>query len=342
MSTFANEYVIKFVNENFIPVAGDDWYQRQRDDPVGKFFRAVAKQGPRGGASDDTNQGVYCFTASGKLLWFGNSANVGQNLAAYRQAVFAFRRLPAEEREPGAVKVPPLDEKKVDEQFTRKLPEGAIAVRVFARALERDENGKCSACEIKSNNAKAKVGLLSSLDHMWIPAEEWRKLIPREAKPGDKITMPQAISMRIARYHLIDNTRGEPDMWKAEHVRKNEISLTVVEATPDVLKLRLDGNVLLSTSDEIPATSAEVQRGERGYDVALLGGIQVDRKTTAITKFNVVALGDHWGTSRYTGQPRPGKTPLGIAFELADGKQAADVVPPQASRKWEEYLIPGG
>jgi hypothetical protein len=338
VSIFANEYVIKFVNENFIPVAGDDWYHRQRDDAVGKFFRAVAEQGPRGGAMNDTNQGVYCFTASGKLLWFGNSKDPGHNLGAYRQAVFAFRRLPAEEREPGAVKVPPLDDKKVDEQFSRKLPEGALAIRVFARALERDENGKCKVCEIKSRNQKA--GLLSSLDHMWIPIEEWRKLIPRDAKAGDKVAVPEALAMRIARFHLVDNTRGEPDMWTAEHVRKNAMALTVVEATADVLKLRLDGDMLLSTSDQIPATSAEVQRGERGYDVALLGGIQVDRKKGVITKFNVVALGDHWGTSRYTGEPRPGKAPLGIAFELANGKQAADVVPPQASRKWEEYLVP--
>jgi hypothetical protein len=338
VSIFANEYVIKFVNENFIPVAGDDWYHRQRDDAVGKFFRAVAAQGPRGGAMDDTNQGLYCFTASGKLLWFRNTSDPGATLGALRQVVYAFRRLPAEEREPGAVKIPPLDEKKVDEQFARKLPEDALAVRVFARALERDENGKCKVCEIKSK--KQKVGLLSSLDHMWIPAEEWRKLIPREAKAGDKFAMPESLALRIARFHLVDNTRGEPDMWTAEHVRKNDMSLTVVEATADVLKLRLEGNVLLSTSDQIPATSAEVQRGERGYDVALLGGIQVDRKKNAVTSFKVVALGDHWGTSRYTGEPRPGKAPLGIAFELADGKQAADAVPPQASRQWEEYLMP--
>lgn len=340
MSTFANEYVIKFVNENFVAVAIDDWYQRRRTDAVGKFFHDVAEQGPRAGDDGDTKQGIYCLTASGKLLWYGNSRNVGGNLAAFRQAVFAFGRLPAEEREPGAVKVPPLDEKQLDRKFTRELPEGALVVRVFARVLERDENGDCKVCTATSSTAR--TGLLSSLDHLWISADEWRKLVPREAKAGDRIALPETVALRVARFHLLDNTRGEPDMWKRDEVRKNEMTLTVVEATAEALKLRLDGEVLLSTTGDVPATSADVAKGQRGYDARLLGAIQVDRKRGTIAKFNVVALGDHWGESRYTRGARPGKTPLGIAFELADGKQTADVVPPQASRNWDEYLRPGG
>lgn len=336
-STFANPEIIRLINERFIPVAADDWYERRRDDAVGKFFVGVANQGPRRGEGGSTRQGIYCFTASGKLLAFRNHRDPGVMLDEFRRALDKFAKLPSDEREPGAVKVPPLDDAKLDRQFTRKLPEGAIAVRVFARVLERDEHGNCTACTAREGESRR--GLLSSLDHLWITADEWRSLIPREAKAGDNVAIPPALAARIARFHLVDNTRGEPPMWRGEDVRKNALSLTVVEATPNALKLRLDGEVLLSTTPDLPK-SDKIAKNERGYDARLLGYIDADRRKPALTRFDVVALGDHWGEGTYTRGARPGKTPFGIAFQLADGKHAADVVPPQASRDWGGYLRP--
>ena len=45
-------------NEEYIAVAGDDWYQRRRDDAEGQFFRRVADQGPRKGTGGSTRQGI--------------------------------------------------------------------------------------------------------------------------------------------------------------------------------------------------------------------------------------------------------------------------------------------
>jgi hypothetical protein len=111
------------------------------------------------------------------------------------------------------------------------------------------------------------------------------------------------------------------------------LTLTVVELSANTLKLRLDGEVLLSTE-------AAAEQAKRGYDARLLGHIELDRTKPAVKQFDVVALGDHWGESTYTRGARPGKTPFGIAFQLADGKQAADAVPPQAAREWTGYLRP--
>ena len=36
---------------------------------------------------------------------------------------------------------------------------------------------------------------MSSLDHLWITAEEWRSLIPRDAKAGDKVAIPAALAV---------------------------------------------------------------------------------------------------------------------------------------------------
>jgi hypothetical protein len=52
---------------------------------------------------------------------------------------------------------------------------------------------------------------------------------------------------------------------------------------------------------------------------------------------DIVALGDFWGGGTYTPGARKGRTPLGIAFELA-GRSPADRVPPQGMRDVFEYL----
>jgi hypothetical protein len=158
-------------------------------------------------------------------------------------------------------------------------------------------------------------------------------LLAANAKAGDAVAVPQGLATRIARFHLVDNTRGEPPMWRRDELRKIAVTLTVVETTADVLKLRLDGQILLSTD-------ADPAKAKRGYDVRLLGYVELSRKGPAVTRFDVVALGDHWGEGTYTRGARPGRTPLGVAFQLADGKQAADAVPPQAAREWAEYLRP--
>src|SRR5207248_2491544 len=95
--------------------------------------------------------------------------------------------------------------------------------------------------------------------------------------------------------------------------------------------LRLDGSALL-------ATDAEAARSERGFDARLLGYLEYDRSKKAIARWDVVAVGEHWGNGPYTRGARPGRTPLGVAFELARGSSAADQVPPQAARELQEYF----
>ena len=57
-----------------------------------------------------------------------------------------------------------------------------------------------------------------------------------------------------------------------------------------------------------------------------------------LERFDVVALGRHWGDGTFTPGARPGRTPLGIAVELVPADVAANLVPPQGAGQWEEYL----
>jgi hypothetical protein len=120
-------------------------------------------------------------------------------------------------------------------------------------------------------------------------------------------------------------------MWRKEDIRSHGLTLIVDELTEAKIGLRLEGSALL-------ATNADTAKADRGFEVRLIGQISYDRAKKAIDRFDVVAVGDHWGEGTFTRGARPGRHPLGIAFELSTGKSAADLVPPQAAREIENYL----
>jgi len=315
--------MIKLATEEFIPVAGDDWYQRRREDAEGEFFRKVADQGRRR-TDDGTRQGIYCFTASGKLLAYKNAQDPDVMKDTLNRALAAWKRLPANETAPGAVKIEDLG--KTDPRYTRTPPDGGLIVTVHTRILDEDSRGRLEhgTCETPGGDRAAR-------DHLWLTKAEWQSLIPADPKTGDIRAVPEGVARRIARHHLVDNTRGEPPSWTAEQLRKLRMEMTVVEATDKVVRLRLQGEVLL-------ATDADGKRAKRGFAPTLVGEIRYDRVEKAIDRFDVVAVGDHWGEGPYTGGARPGRKPLGVAFELSRGDKPGDRVPPQAARDWSDYL----
>src|SRR5947209_5719299 len=112
--------------EDYVPVTGDDWYERRRDDAEGRFFRGVADQGPRKGEGGGTRQGVYCFTADGQLLAYRNSQDPAAMRDLLRQGLRAWEQLPAERRRPGAVRVGDAGE--ADARYGRTPPPGGLVV----------------------------------------------------------------------------------------------------------------------------------------------------------------------------------------------------------------------
>src|SRR3954447_6579596 len=116
--------MIRLASEDYVPVSADDWYQRRREDAEGEFFRKVANQGPRKGIGGSTRQGIYCLTASGKLLAFKNSQSAAVMLETLQIGLRRWNALSTSERAPGAVKVP--EPGKVDPTYKRTPPEGGL------------------------------------------------------------------------------------------------------------------------------------------------------------------------------------------------------------------------
>ncbi|CAN5628184.1 hypothetical protein BH11PLA2_BH11PLA2_12900 [soil metagenome] len=316
---FADPGIIKLATEEFVAVCADDWYQRRRKDAEGEFFRKMADQGPRKGTGGSTRQGIYTFTADGDLLEFKNA---GQDAKATREqldrALKKWAALPAKRREPGAVTVP--DHGKLDANYSRTPPKDGLIVRVNSRILDKQGDDYIrGTCEFTG-------GMKAARDFLWLTADDVKALNALPKKVDDVSSLPDAIVRRMARFHMVDNTRGEPNFWKSAELKTNPVSVSVSKSDADGVEYQVAGIVILGT-----------KKGDRGYEARLNGVIRI--KDGKVTRFDLAAVGDHWGDDSGTQSGcRPGRTPFGVAFGLADATKPAERVSPQAARDLGLYL----
>ena len=284
-STFANPVIVKLLQTRFIPVAIDQAYQRRQKDNEGKFYQKIANQGPRK-VGRGTTQGFYTADAAGRLLAFTNNRGADRVLRMINGSLEKHRPVKATAIAKGAP----------DARYNPKLPKGGLVVRVTSKVLGGYEEPKNEYRKIFQQSL--------GRDNLWISASEHAALT--------KDRLPQSLLQRLARFHLVDNTRGEPPMWRENEIQKLQGTLR---------NGQLRATVQLKTA-----------KGDRGYETELLGHIET--KAGKVTRLDVVAKGEFWGEGTYTRNAPKGRFPLAIAFTLADGKDAADTIPPQGSRGW--------
>jgi hypothetical protein len=329
---FSDPEVIRLIKEHFIPVVGDDWYQRRRKDDVGTFFRRIVDQTwkagrwePNGG---DNRQGIYCFTASGRMLT--ELKNVGSLPAELRRllqaAVNGWNGLPAEERRPGAVEV---KDPTFDAAYHRPVPPGALVLRQYQRGLRRETAGTYSAHDFKFHEAP----VWAQRDRAWILQKEWESIVPTDPAPGAVAEFPAALRDRLLRFHFVEALVGEPGAWSREQIRSSTFKLTVESVTASNVRLRLEGRVML-------ASEKDASTSRCGLEGGLAGLLSYDRARKTFDRFDLVLIADCWGAlNPHNAVSREGRNPVGFAFELGTGADV-DRVPPQAARLLQDYLAP--
>lgn len=297
-SSFARDDVVALLNRDYVPVALDVWYEERRQDEAGDTYRRIVAQreGMRPGRS---TQGFYIVRPDGALLRGWNNRDP-EKLARY---LMAAKDAVSEPRAPSTEELGAED----DARFERTPPDGGAVVEVFAKITSAQWPGPADGW-IETAKREA-VGR----DHLWITPAEISEL--REGK------LPEPLARRIARFHLVDNTRGEPPMWAPEEVEECSLALVPSKGTHHRL---LKGIVRLATEDSARSCTAAVRA-------------HIDFADDELHRFDFVARCAFRGEGRYTKGAPPGTFTLVIAMRLGAGGAGA-LVPPQGARDLHAYL----
>src|SRR5262249_26235147 len=256
----------------------------------GDFYRKLVTQGPWKDVAR-TTQGLYIATADGKLLGFDNHRGPQQIRKLLKQSLLDFQ--PAE--------LASIEAGPADPRFARTPPQGGLVVRVTAKVL--------GGYEPTNDEWQQIFQSALSRDNLWIRADEHEALARGE--------LLESLKRRIAQFHLIDNTRGEPTNWEVGDIRKLDLHL---------VGDKLTGSVELET-----------RSGERGYVADLLGFVET--QNSRVVRLDMVAKGLLWDSGHppphapKENSPRPGAPPR------AGGDEEAARAPPQGSKGWLEGYI---
>ena len=238
-----------------------------------------------------TTQGLYAGTANAKLLGTTNNRSPKVVLAMLKEALKTFK--------PEDTQIIKPSENKGNWNPNLKYPEGGFCARVNGKVLGGYESSDNKWQELAQESI--------SRDNLWATKSENDALAQGE--------FPGALQKRIARFHLVDNTRGEPPMWSEEEIVNIEMKLQDGTVT---------GHVSLKSKD-----------GSRSYKAEILGYVVF--KDGKLTRFDIIAHGVYSGEGQYTKGAPKGEFPYAVSISLADGSGMADKIPPQGSRGW----VPG-
>jgi hypothetical protein len=253
----------------------------------------------------------------------------------------AFRKLPDEEHKPGGVSVPDLDS---SQRLIPAPPENALILRVHARFLSRTGDGQLAYTAGEDfPQLRGRKELLqayrmlfeTNVEYMWLTESEWRSLVPDRPRQGDSLAVDPAIGERMARFHLSPRRAltSEDCIVSKRDVKASSLMLVVEEVSDARIRMRMTGFV--HTGSDYDAAKATSPNGplEFGFETHIDGVLEYDLAKKQFLRFDLVAPGDvwgRWGDANNNSQriERPGRTPIGFAFELAVGDSPTNRIPP--------------
>jgi hypothetical protein len=283
----------------------------------------TAKPRPEEGSGWLRGTQLVLMTSSGRLL--SGSVKDRNGMAQGLQEVLdAYAKLPEAERRPQTV----IGEVKPQSP----PPPGGLVLTIYDRPLGRtlgEPGASATGVPYRLPEGNDFDGLRTHAPHgqrssLWLTEEECKSLVPPNLQKGKTHTVPAKLAKRIWLYGLVPQTLWVvEESWKPDSVRAGELQVTVEEVSPQVVRMRLHGSVLLSGPGVLHTWPDHkfIKNVENRYDARLEGMLVVDRAQQKIVRWELAALGDYsgrWfaGNKGWKEATPEAPLPLGFAFEL--------------------------
>jgi hypothetical protein len=307
------------LNEHFVPVAIDINYTQYQKDAEGRLFRKIVEQGHYAGRTKPTNtrQGLYIATVDGTLLSSINTTTPRYVVGIINKALAKSEATAGQPIEKFA------EENKPDPNFSVEFPEGGMILRETMRDLPRSDEPQHETWR-------------HNFDYVWLTSKEVASFIPSSPIVGQTYQIPESFVNRFARFHLVDQVKGESPAWDRSAVKLANLNGEVTSVDGDRITVRLRGKARCTEapSGEVnPFTNQKVDQ-DRGIDLQIRGWLVFDRSTKSFVTFELLATGNRWGTTTYNFRQRDlGPAAIGFVFEM---------LPPTAENKTRPKFVKWG
>ena len=232
-----------------------------------------------------TAQGRYVIAADGTAYGFNNNRDSERLLALLSKGETQFNaQVPAKVEIPGDL---------LDDKYGRFPEADTTVVRIFSRIRPLPAD---------AHPSNRNVGR----DHLWILKDEATDLA--------RGRFPDSLALRLCRFQIYDNVRGEPDAWALDEIKVRNFR---------VEQGKLFGDFKMETAD-----------GQRGIEGTLEGALLLKAGRLDLRAYVTATA---FGRSTYTPNPPAGKFPIVFAMETVNDATSR-VVPPQWVGAGREYL----
>lgn len=272
------------------------------------FFQKMADQGSHYGkrAKGKSRQGTYVFTASGKLLASINDLSADNVLRMLERGLAEWKRLPDAEKLATA-------DQSLDavHRWEKEYPRDGLVLNGVSRDLH-------DASNVEGADATAERLPTWNRDTAWFSKVEAASLIPTDATVGSEFDFPEVFVSRLVKLHFVDLVKGQSSPYSKNEIAGSRLSGKVVRADGDRLFIDVRGVTAAQTKKK--------SRWSRGLKTRVVGDAVFDRKQKVFSKFEMVALGERWGRTRFNDRRRQMEpTSIGFVFQMAPRDAEASV-----------------
>ena len=293
---------------DFVCAVDEVWRLQRGTDAESKHFQQMANQGHYGGGGG-TRQGIYVLTADGTFLASSNHLSADKALSTFAAGLEAWKRTTKAQR------TLPADWTLPRKRWEDSLPPDALILRSWNADLGE------GAQRERLNR-----------DHVWFTREEARGWLPAKPAQGDEHVVSQGITERLARFHLVDNVRGQTLPFAPQDVTGSRIVTHVTAVRDDEVaftihgetRAKTDGTWLMGDNDWKPT-----EKFPRAVTTRIVGRGTFLRNKGTFSRLEFVAVGERTGRTNLNGRPKGdvGPAAIGWVFELVPQKPTTRIAP---------------